>query len=100
MFQSSTISSMRWARRFLHFPLDSLLPVSSDAQYATAIYGDRVDQNSDEVSQAPVDDIENEIKQEIQDLRRPGKAPLFRSIKMDMKCGEHGRIAAWRKPSS
>jgi hypothetical protein len=63
-----------------------------ESQYAQLLYGDEL---AAEAGAAGSDDegdgeinIEAEIQQELQDIRKPQAKPLFWSIKLDVQCGE------------
>ncbi|KAH9862232.1 hypothetical protein IAQ61_010435 [Plenodomus lingam] len=57
-------------------------------EYATALYG-TTEANAtamDDVSDSDGGDIEEEIKKEIADIRKPTTKPLFSSVKLDTQC--------------
>ena len=64
-----------------------------EPQYAQLLYGDEL---TAEAGAAGSDDegdgeinIEAEIQQELQDIRKPQDKPLFWSIKLDVQCGQY-----------
>lgn len=62
-----------------------------DFKYAQLLYGDELAAEagvgSDDEGDGEIN-IEAEIQQELQDIRKPQAKPLFWSIKLDVQCGE------------
>ena len=61
-----------------------------DSQYAEELYGNALDsqEQSSEVD-GDAGDIEADIKNEIEGLRRPTRQSLFQSVKTDIHCGKY-----------
>ncbi|EON65164.1 hypothetical protein W97_04401 [Coniosporium apollinis CBS 100218] len=56
-------------------------------EYARALYGDQEGDSAAEKREgAEVDDIEAEIRREVEDIRKPTTAPLFSNIRLDGDC--------------
>ena len=66
---------------------------NNHSQYAQLLYGDELaaeagaGAGSDDEGDGEIN-IEAEIQQELQDIRKTQAKPLFWSIKLDVQCGE------------
>jgi len=59
-------------------------------QYAEMLYADQIPSTGNEEAMEGADDvdIEKEIKQELEGIRKPGAAKLFEPVMLDVQCGE------------
>lgn len=65
--------------------VDFVIRMLTTAQYAAQLYPETQPAEGDS-SEASDVDIEDEIKKEVEEIRRPSTEPLFRNIKLSGSC--------------